>query len=160
MSTPRRLHSALRAYRIGDPTGNRPVYSGAGSRIFPGRWNERGQAVIYASEHYSTALLEMLARTGEMPPNQHYVEIEVPAGVTYEIVTKDGLPGWCDIDGAAARAFGSAWYRERRSAILIVPSVVARVERNVLINPHHADAGSIDVGLETPVHWDSRLFER
>lgn len=24
----------------------------------------------------------------------------------------------------------------------------------------HADAGSIDVGLETPVHWDSRLFAR
>lgn len=160
MSTSRRLRSTLRAYRIGDRTGDHPVYSGAGSRDCPGRWNERGQAVIYASEHYSTALLEMLARTGEMPPNQHYVEIDVPVGVTYEVVTKDGLPGWCDVDGAAARSFGSAWYRERRSAILIVPSVVARVERNVIIHPHHADAGSIHVGLETSVHWDSRLFAR
>ena len=47
-----------------------------------------------------------------------------------------------------------------RSATLLVPSVVARVERNVVIHPHHADAGSIAVGLETPVHWDSRLFAR
>ena len=158
--TSRRLDESLRAYRMGDPAGEHPVYSGAGSRRYPGRWNERGQAVIYASEHYSTALLETLARTGEMPRNQHYVGIEIPAGVTYEVVTKDNLPGWCDVDGAVARAFGSAWYRERRSAILIVPSVVARVERNVLIHPHHDDAGSIRVGLETPVYWDSRLFAR
>ena len=156
----RRLRSSLRAYRMGDPAGAHPVYSGDGSRVYPGRWNERGQAVIYASEHYSTALLETLARTGEVPRNQHYVEIEIPAGVTYEVVTKDSLHGWCDIDGAVARAFGAAWYADRRSAILIVPSVVARVERNVLIHPHHDDASEIRVGLETPVYWDSRLFAR
>lgn len=156
----RRLRKSLRAYRMGDPAGEHPVYSGDGSRMYRGRWNERGQALIYASEHYSTALFETLARTGEMPRNQHYVEIEIPAGVTYEVVTKDRLPGWCDLDGAVARAFGATWFRERRSAILIVPSVVARVERNVLIHPHHGDAGSINVGLETPVCWDSRLFAR
>ena len=116
--------------------------------------------MIYASEHYSTALLETLARTGEMPRNQHYVEIDIPAGVTYEVVTKDTLPGWCDVDAAVARSVGSTWYQEQRSAILIVPSVVARVERNVLIHPYHDDAREIHVGLETPVYWDSRLFAR
>ena len=156
----RRLRKSLRAYRMGDPAGEYAVYSGDGSRVYAGRWNECGQDVIYASEHYSTALLETLARTGEMPRNQHYVEIEVPAGISYEVVTKDGLPGWCDLDGAVARAFGATWFTERRSAILIVPSVVARVERNVLIHPHHGDVGSINVGLETPVCWDSRLFTR
>ena len=156
----RRLRVSLRAYRMGDPAGEHPVYSGEGARAYRGRWNEHGQAVIYASEHYSTALLETLARTGEMPPNQHFVEIDVPAGVTYEVVTKDSLPGWCDVDGAVARAFGAAWYAERRSAVLIVPSVVARVERNLLIHPHHDEAASIRVGLETPICWDSRLFAR
>ena len=160
MSASRRLRKSLRAYRMGDPAGEHPVYSGDGSRMYRGRWNERGQSVIYASEHYSTALLETLARTGEMPRNQHYVEIDIPAGVTYEVVTKDSLAGWGDVDGAAARAFGAGWYTELRSAILIVPSVVARVERNVLIHPHHDDSGSISVGLETPVYWDSRLFAR
>ena len=154
----RRLRKSLRAYRIGDPAGDHPVYSGDGSRVYPGRWNERGQSVIYASEHYSTALLETLARTGEMPRNQHYVEIDIPAGVTYEVVTKDTLPGWCDVDGAVARSFGSRWYTERRSAILIVPSVVARMEHNVLIHSSHDEARSISVGLETPVCWDLRLF--
>ena len=100
MSAPSRLRESVRAYRIGGPAGGPPVYSGEGSRLYPGRWNERGQSVIYASEHYSTALLETLARTGELPPNQHYVQIDIPAGVTYEVVTKDSLPGWCDVDGA------------------------------------------------------------
>ena len=156
----RRLGRSLRAYRMGDPAGVHRVYSGDGARVYPGRWNEKGQSVIYACEHYSTALLETVARTGEMPRNQHYVEIDIPAGVTYEVVTKDSLPGWCDVDRATARAFGATWYTERRSAILIVPSVVARVERNVLIHPDHDDARKIHVGLETPVYWDSRLFAR
>ena len=156
----RHLRESLRAYRMGDPAGEHPVFSGEGARVYRGRWNERGQAVIYASEHYSTALLEVLARTGEMPRNQHYVAIDVPAGVSYEVVTKDSLLGWCEVDGAVARAFGAAWFRDRRSALLIVPSVVARMERNVLIHPYHDHAKSISVGLETPVCWDSRLFMR
>ena len=63
---------------MGDPAGAHPVYSGDGSRVYPGRWNEKGQPVIYASEHYSTALLETVARTGEMPRNQHSVDCAKP----------------------------------------------------------------------------------
>ena len=114
--------------------------------------------MIYAAEHYSTAMLEKLVRTVEMPSNQYFVEIEIPTGVSYEVVTKDFLPGWHDEDAVVARRFGSAWFDACRSAILIVPSIVARVDRNVLINPNHVDAPRIDVGLETPVHWDRRLF--
>lgn len=95
-----------------------------------------------------------------MPANQHFVEIDIPAGVTYEVVTKDVLPVWCDEDKVAARSFGSAWFRARRSAVLIVPSVVARIDENVLINPHHEDFSRIQPGLEMPVWWDARLFAR
>ena len=111
------------------------------------------------SEHYSTAMLEKLAHWNGMPPgNQHYIEITIPAGVTYEIATPDHLPDWHRADGNAARAFGHAWYAEGRSAVLLVPSVVARVERNVVINAGHRDFGRIKAGLETPVWWDKRLF--
>jgi len=56
------------------------------------------------------------------------------------------------------RAFGSAWIEETRSAVLFVPSVVAPMERNILINPAHADAARIKPTLEEPVPWDERLF--
>ena len=75
----------------------------------------------------------------ELPPNQHYIEIAIPAGVTYEVASADHLPGWHRPDGTSARLFGHRWYSERRSAVLFVPSVVARVERNIIINATHDD---------------------
>ena len=58
----------------------------------------------------------------------------------------------------AARQFGDAWLTESRSAILVVPSVVARAEFNVLVNPMHPDAARIVVADPQPVVWDERLF--
>jgi RES domain-containing protein len=149
----------MRVFRIGDPDGRYPIYSGEGAALTEGRWHEKGQEVIYAAEHYATAMLEKLAHyNGLLPPNQHFIEIELPVGTSYEEVTKDSLPDWSHPDGQAARAFGSDWIEEQRSAILIVPSYVAREDSNVLINPRHPDAEAIRPGRERPVFWDARLF--
>lgn len=45
-----------------------------------------------------------------------------------------------------------------RSAIQIVPSVVTRMERNIVINGTQTDFRMIKVGLETPIWWDEKLF--
>jgi hypothetical protein len=42
-----------------------------------------------------------------------------------------------------AKIFGGIWHRERRSALLPVPSILARTERNILINPLHRDVPGI-----------------
>lgn len=156
-----RLDRTLVVYRIGDPDGDYPIFDPAGSRLFPGRWNDPDTPVIYASEHYATAMLEKLVHgSGLMPPNQHYIEITLPHGVSFEMVTKDSLPRWDDEDPAVCRRFGAQWSRERRSLLLLVPSYVARVERNVVINPLHAEFTQIEKSLPTPVWWDERLFVR
>ncbi len=158
MSVHRKLRSPLKAYRIGDAAGGYPVYSGIGASRFPGRWNKSGEEVIYSSEHYSTAVLEKLVRLGEMPGGQHFVEMDIPAGVSYEVVTGSVVPRWYEKNARSARKFGSRWFREIRSAILLVPSVIARVEQNILIHPQHPDFAKITPGLETPIWWDRRLF--
>ena len=151
----------MRAYRIGDPSGSFPVYCGKGAALVEGRWHALGQEVIYASEHYSPAMLEKLVQTnGILPPTQHFVEIEIPAGVSYEVVTKDTVENWSSFDGKSARAYGSRWLTEVRSALPIVPSCVAREETNVLVNPRHSHAHRIRCGLEKPVWWDDWLFGR
>jgi len=158
-AAPQRLDRTLFCYRIGDPAGEFPLYDARGSLRYPGRWNDSDTPVIYASEHYSTAMLEKLAHgNGRLPPNQHYVAITIPRGTTYELVTKDHLPGWDTLEPSVSREFGSIWVKEERSAILLVPSYVARIERNVIINPAHGDAGGIEAGLPEPVWWDRRLF--
>ena len=153
----RTLKEPMRAYRIGDPKGKFPIFSAEGTARQEGRWHAKGQAVIYASNTYSTAMLEKLAHfNGVLPDGQHFLEITIPVGASYEVVTADILPGWTA--PSIARPFGSKWLTDNRSAILVVPSFVARLETNVLINPAHPDFKTIKTGLETPIWWDRRLF--
>lgn len=157
--TAQRLDRVLTAFRIGDPDGRFPIFDATGAGLYPGRWNTQRSPVIYASEHYSTAMLEKLVRgMGVLPPNQHFIEITIPNGVTYEILNIAHLPGWDDRDPVGARAHGEAWYLSRRSLVLLVPSVVARMERNVLVNPDHPEFPRITTGLHHPIWWDRRLF--
>lgn len=159
MTAHRKTTTALKAYRIGDPDGEFPIWDDGGARLASGRWHEAGATVIYASKHYSTAMLEKLVHyEGEMPKGQHFIEITVPNGTSYEVVNPDLIEGWSSLDGEAARRFGRQWYNEARSAILIVPSVVARMEQNIIFNTAHEDFAAVTTGLETPIWWDERLF--
>lgn len=155
------LDRTLTAFRIGDPDGLYPIFDGSGARLAPGRWNTTATPLIYASAHYSTAMLEKLANgSGMLPANQHYVEITIDAGVSYETFPAERHEGWAAPDMAVSRRHGEAWALQRRSAILLVPSVVARIETNVLINPGHPEFRRISAGLHQPVWWDARLFGR
>lgn len=147
------------AYRIGDPDGAHSIYDSERARLYPGRWNTPTCPIIYTSEHYSTAMLEKLVHANSvLPPNQHHIRITIPNGTSYEIFQTAAHPGWDGKDEKLCKAFGQAWCAQRRSAILIVPSMVARVERNILINPRHPDADGITHELPEPVWWDERLY--
>ncbi|WP_027143754.1 RES family NAD+ phosphorylase [Mesorhizobium sp. WSM3626] len=153
------LDRTLSAFRVGDPEGAYPIFDATGSTIAPGRWNTSGSPVIYSSEHYSTAVLEKLVHgSGRLPPNQHYVGITIPRGTTYEVFSAPALPGWDAMPATVSKEFGERWCLEKRSAILLVPSVVARLDHNVLINPAHREFPSIQASLHQPVYWDRRLF--
>ncbi len=157
--TAQRLDRVLTCTRIGDPDGAYPIFDPTGSKLAPGRWNTARSPLLYAAEHYSTAMLEKLVRgSGQMPPGQHFITITIPNGVSYEVVTHDSLPGWDDISCVASRAHGEAWQQESRSLLLIVPSVVARSERNILLNPEHPEFNRVTASLHEPVRWDARLF--
>lgn len=106
-------------------------------------------------------MLECLAHAGigRVPRTHVAVEIAIAETVAIERHDAISLPaGWDLANLRVARAFGDAWIRERRTAVLIVPSVVARREGNVLINPQHPDFSGIAAGAPEPVVWDARLF--
>lgn len=108
-------------------------------------------------------MLECLAHAGigRVPRTHVAIEIAIAAAVSVEQHGESSLPvGWDHADLHVARAFGDAWIRERRTAVLVVPSVVARREVNVLLNPRHADFKKIVAGSPEPVVWDARLFRR
>ncbi len=155
------LDRVLIAYRIGDPNGAHPIFDATGSKLYPGRWNTAASPMIYASEHYSTAMLEKLVRgSGRLPRNQHFIEITIPNGTAYEMADPAHLPGWDDPGYAVSKPFGEAWQRSKRSLLLVVPSIVARMEHNFLLNPEHPEYPQVTHGLHRPVRWDRRLFAR
>lgn len=149
------------AWRIAD--GRFPPFSGVGASMVGGRWNSPGFSLIYASCSYAGAMLEILAHAGigRVPKTQVAVQITIPASVSTEQVDEPQLPvGWDHADLRVARAFGDDWLRGARSAVLMVPSVPARKENNVLLNPQHPDFPQVVVGSPEPVIWDARLFVR
>lgn len=78
--------------------------------------------------------------------------------MTYKNLNPAYLPGWDDPTCANSKQFGEDWQRSRLSLLLLVPSLVARCERNILINPEHPDFHKITHSLAVPVWWDARLF--
>lgn len=154
-----RSDRVLTAFRIGDPEGAHPIYDSEGARLYPGRWNTPASPVLYTSEHYSTAMLEKLVHANAvLPPNQHYIRITIPGGTSYEVFQGAAHPGWDGKDESICKAYGAAWFAQRRTALLLVPSIPARLERNILINLQHPDAGAITYDLPEPVWWDERLY--
>lgn len=109
----------------------------------PGRWNKRGELVIYTSASAEIALLENMAHRmgqgGFMRNEFSCMEIEVP-DTSLQAIQKSDLPtGW----GSASpyshtNTLGSAWYLARESLLLRVPSAPAPTGINYLINTTHS----------------------
>ena len=150
----------MKAFRIADI--RHPIFDGYGAFRYGGRWNSPGRFVIYCAETYSGARLEQLVHLpfGHVPKTQRVVTIDIPEDMACEELVAADLPRWNAEDQAASRAFGDRWYDEKRAVVLIVPSVAAPGERNVLINQHHPDFNQIRATRPAPVIWDERLFMR
>lgn len=147
-------------WRIATETRTYPAddLSGGGAAKEPGRWNELGQAVLYAAPTIAIAVLETAAHINDagMPLNKYLVRIEVPDTIwdVRENLNAATLPvTWAAIPaGVASAGIGSEWIKSLRSAILLVPSVIVPEERAALINPAHTDAAKLKATVV-------RLFE-
>lgn len=128
------------AYRIGSSA--HPLLDGSGAAASDdARWNSKGRYVIYASEHYATALLEKAAQLNsiKVPRTLVWVRINIPAGTTMEEIRLEDLPDWDADDKEVSQRFGNRWYDDARSLVLLVPSMAAPgLERNMLIRQRHA----------------------
>ncbi|MBL8216796.1 MAG: RES domain-containing protein [Bryobacterales bacterium] len=146
-----------RAFRIADRRF--PPFDGFGAFQYGGRWNSPGHSVIYAAETYPGALLESLVYLGraQVPKPQVWIEVPIPPTIRIEYVP--ALQGWDDTGSKAARAFGDRWHQERRSLVLVVPSLAAAGQaRNIIFNQEHPDFAQLKPSQAKPVNWDERLF--
>jgi RES domain-containing protein len=116
-------------------------FSGEGARLYGGRWNRPGLAVLYTSQARSLALLELLVHFSSisaMQQSYHYAVLEVPDEFIVELPT-DCLPK--DIllyNQAELWSLTDHYFLLENTLALRVPSVLVNGEYNYLLNPAHA----------------------
>ena len=119
-----------------------------------GRWHRRGPMILYTAETASLATLEVLAglESDIVPITYQLLQIEVPDAL--EIEEFDGpIPTL-----RQSQDWGMAWLENGATPLARVPSAIVPVERNMLINTAHPDAGKIGIIAASRHPWDLRLF--
>ena len=138
------------------------AFSGEGARLYGGRWNRKGVAMVYTAGSQSLAMLEMLVQDEPLRARYVMVPATLPKNLKIERVIPDQLPAdWRDL-GARQRlqAIGTDWARRRSSAVLAVPSVVIPTETNYLLNPLHPAFARIEIGKAEAFVTDLRLIRK
>jgi len=134
---------------------------GEGARLYGGRWNSEGVAVVYLSTTLELAALEYLVHldVSMVPDDLVSLEVEVPDTVSRDRVeTAELPPDWNDeSDHPRCLEIGDAWIRDGTTCLLFVPSAVIPRSWNVLLNPNHEEARGL-VGVSEPFAFDRRLL--
>ena len=153
----------LSSWRITKQKHARSAFHGEGARIFGGRWNSPGTAMVYTAQSQSLAVLEMLVHLDSPELLNRYVLFEVSIDASYmEDLDLTTLPrNWkADPAPARVRAIGDDWIAGGASAVLRVPSTLVPGESNFLLNLRHKDFGNLGIGKAIRFQFDPRLARR
>lgn len=150
----------MKAWRIVKVRHQSEAFNGEGARRYGGRFNQRGQRAVYASENLSLAALEIIVHAGVDERQLRFVKfaIDLPERAVHTYTSADLPPGWDEEPPPPAL---QRWGTERLNehGILRLPSVVIPEEFNIVIAPAHPAFERITVGRAEPFHWDRRLLE-
>src|ERR1043166_2388596 len=149
----------MRLWRV----SNHADLSGEGGRRVAARWHERGRPAVYLAEHPALALLETLVHLDvdpdELPSHYQLLTVEVADAVAVEELSEAQL---ARIDWRNApqdtRMLTRAWFDERRTALLRVPSAIVPDAFNYLLNPLHPEAVRTSIVARQRVEFDVRMF--
>lgn len=136
------------------------AFSGEGARLFGGRWNRKGESIIYTAQSRSLAFLEMLVQDEPLRASYLLIPAGLPVDIARREIDSTQLPeNWRTLEGRETlREIGSQWLRDGASCVLDVPSTVVPAERNLLLNPAHIDFARIEIGQPETLESDLRLM--
>jgi RES domain-containing protein len=152
--------SKVTTWRICAPQYAQAAYSGEGARLYGGRWNRRGRAVVYTSESISLAVLEQLVHVEDPAALDAFVVVSATLDEsTVETLAVASLPDdWRAYPAPAAlKEIGDAWLAENRSLAMKVPSATVRGQYNLLVNPAHPDFAGVEVSKPEALDLDPRI---
>jgi RES domain-containing protein len=151
------------AWRIVLASEARHAFSGEGPRRYGGRWNSLGTAMVYVSEHQSTAALEVIVHNLPLSADIMFkaFRLEWPDSLTENLPMKKWPANWrISPPALETMEIGDRWTKEQRSAVLAVPSAISPDDRNFLLNPEHLDFKRIRRAPPIDYEFDPRLLGR
>ena len=149
----------MTVYRICNPQFNEDI-TGTGAKLFGGRWNSKGVAMLYASEHISLSVLEMLVhnRFTDFAIDLSLLYISFTDTMNIKEVKNNKLKSDWVNDFEYTRFMGDQFIKAQTHAILKVPSAVIKHEHNYIMNPLHVDFKKIKIVQTVSFSTDKRLF--
>lgn len=148
------------AWRIVKKQRAARAFDGEGARLFGGRWNSPGVAMVYVASTRALAVLELAVHLDRSTLLASFVLI--PCKFAERLVTRLDravLPSHWRRNPAPPElaSIGDAWIKQAQSVVLAVPSAIIEEEMDYLLNPGHADFSAITVGHPEPFEFDQRM---
>lgn len=139
--------------------------NGQGGLYGRGRWHQKGNLIVYTSEHASLAAWEKLVHVTSlenMPENLLLIKIEIPGKSKIQTVPQSILvDGWDGFPFVSETIdFGTSFLRSRHFLALKVPSVVIPEEFNIILNPNHPDFSDCKIISKVPFLFDKRIIPK
>jgi RES domain-containing protein len=149
------------AWRIVKNRHAEKAFDGEGARLYGGRWNSPGVAVVYGSESRALATLEVLAGLQTNSPLLEYVLIPAEFEDSLVVVVElEELPAdWSrNPPPPSTQQLGDDWIASGASVVLKVPSALVPQESNYLFNPRHPAFSEVRIGQPQRLAMDPRLI--
>jgi RES domain-containing protein len=153
----------VKAWRIFKPKHAASAFTGEGARLYGGRFNSKGIAVVYTSSSIALASLEMMVQLQASGLLSKYLLCEITFDRSLaSVMDRKVLPrNWKrSPPPVEVQQVGDDWVADGESAVLQVPSAIVEEEANFLLNPHHPDFRRITIGKPHHFRFDPRLLKR
>ena len=139
------------------------AFNGKGAKEYGGRWNSKGNAVVYLTDSAPLAILEVLVHVNNTAALSDWsiFKVNIPAEKTLYLEDKDLPEDWMTSPTPQSTAsIGDFWIESGDSLALSVPSSVSpHGGRVIMINLEHEDAKNFfDKASPSALDIDKRLL--
>jgi RES domain-containing protein len=137
--------------------------SGLGAERSGGRWNSKGNPVLYTAESRALCLAEMLVHLpmAYLPEDLVFVCFDIPDKHVEQLDPKRLPSEWQGYPyPAATRDAGDHFLRSSRSLAMRIWSAIVPGEWIYLLNPRHPEFGRVQLLGKEKFRFDARLVRR
>lgn len=149
------------AYRCVKADDARKAFNGEGARLWGGRWNRKGTAVVSVAESLALASLEKFVQLGDEGRNLKfvYIKVEIPDDVKIEQLPVLPTDWRSTPPSDSTQSAGTAWVEGNTSTVLKIPSALVTIEFNYMLNIAHPDFKKIKIYEPVDFSFDPRMWK-